>query len=215
MKTQPMSWRSQSSSSGAGYACSITSRPTPDVSDTRVSSARHVWDMVGLEPYMRAQPMRGLVSTDTDLLTSPRRSASPFPGPGDEARAAGPGDIRPGQFEEHQEAIAEADQEDDVHEEPCEPRRVSGQPESSNHRDSRGPPDRGHAAPIAVAEGQVRSAAEPTEDIVRRRAALLDRHRSDAGQRRARLLKECAHVAHAEHLGRSRPGHIPLHPDLP
>src|SRR5438093_3523877 len=49
-------------------------------------------------------------------------SASALPWPGDQPGATMPGDVGPGPLEQHQEAVAEADQERDVDEKPGEPR---------------------------------------------------------------------------------------------
>src|SRR6185295_6331975 len=88
------------------------------------------------------------------------RSGSRFPGVGDESRAALPAQVGPGPFEEDEEAIAEADQEQDVHEEPGEPRGQAVELKAAHHRDRGGAADGRHAALVAVAERAGRQTGE-------------------------------------------------------
>src|SRR2546425_7734727 len=79
-------------------------------------------------------------------------SVSALPWPGDQPGATMPGDVGPSPLEQHQEAVAEADQERDVDEKPGEPRDEPGQLEPAHDRDGRRAPDGRHAALVAVAE---------------------------------------------------------------
>ena len=49
----------------------------------------------------------------------------------DEASAALVGEVRPGPLEQHDEAIAEADEKEDVHEQPAEPGEESRQAQAA------------------------------------------------------------------------------------
>src|SRR5438132_13642892 len=99
-------------------------------------------------------------------------SASALPWPGDQPGATMPGDVGPGPLEQHQEAVAEADQERDVDEKPGEPRDEPGQPEPAHDRDGRRPPDDRHAALVAVAEPAGPLDAQPPPHVAPPRAAL-------------------------------------------
>src|SRR5438093_13035397 len=98
-------------------------------------------------------------------------SASALPWPGDQPGATMPGDVGPGPLEQHQEAVAEADQERDVDEKPGEPRDEPGQPEPAHDRDGRRAPDRRHAALVAGAELAGRLAAPAAPAGFRHRAS--------------------------------------------
>src|SRR3989449_11646654 len=73
-----------------------------------------------------------------------------FPRSGDQPGATLPRDIGPGPLEQYEEAIAEADQGHDVHEEPGEPRDQAGELESPHDRDGRGASNGRHAPPVAI-----------------------------------------------------------------
>src|SRR2546428_5741277 len=96
-------------------------------------------------------------------------SVSALPWPGDQPGATMPGDVGPGPLEQHQEAVAEADQERDVDEKPGEPRDEPGQLEPAHDRDGRRAPDGRHAALVAVAELAGRPAPPPSPHPVRPR----------------------------------------------
>src|SRR3989442_14857109 len=117
-------------------------------------------------------------------------AASALPWPGDQPGATMPGDVGPGPLEQHQEAVAEADQERDVDEKPGEPRDEPGQLEPAHDRDGRRAPDGRHAALVAVAELAGRAAAPPSPPGVRPRASPLGGPRGPARPRRAPVVPE-------------------------
>src|SRR5690349_2565650 len=125
-------------------------------------------------------------------------SASCSPGSRDEAGAALPAHVCPRPFEEDEEAVAEADQEHDVDEEPREPGRQAREAEAADHRDGGGAADGGHAAAVAVAERLGRLAGQAVQHVAGRRALLLQGDRSQPGQRAAVLGDERAQVADGE-----------------
>jgi len=74
---------------------------------------------------LEGAPVPAYPVTERDIRANYENGASSIPalpGPGDQPGAALPGDIGPGPVEQDQEAVAEPDQEHDVHEEPREPR---------------------------------------------------------------------------------------------
>src|SRR5258705_8132952 len=127
------------------------------------------------------------------------------PAAGDQAGAPLPRAVRPCPFEEHEEAVPEADQEGDVHAEPGQPGGQPREPEGADDRDRGGAAHGGHAAAVAVAEGARGFAGQATPGIGGRRPPLLDRHRGHAGKRLARAVGEGAEIAGHEDL--RMPGH--------
>jgi len=72
---------------------------------------------------------------------------------GDEAGSALVGEVRPGPLDENQDAVAEADEEKDVDEEPGEPGEESGDVEFAEVGDSGGAADGGERAFVPVVKG--------------------------------------------------------------
>src|SRR5437867_11972348 len=100
-------------------------------------------------------------------------SASALPWPGDQPSATMPGGVGPGPLEQHQEAVAEADQEREVDQKPGEPRDEPGQPAPAHDPDGRRAPDRRHAALVAVAPLAAWLAAPPSLPRGPHRASVL------------------------------------------
>ena len=86
--------------------------------------------------------------------------------PGDEPRPAAEGQVRPGPVEQHQQPVAEADQEEDVDEQPGQPgeeARAASAARTVAHR--RAAADDGEAALVEVAERPRRLAAQRAADV--------------------------------------------------
>src|SRR5207247_2270882 len=82
-----------------------------------------------------------------------------------------PGDVGPRPLEQHQEAVAEPDQEHDVDEKPGEPGDEPGELESSDDRHRGRAPDGRHAPFVAVTERAGRLTAESPQHVVRHHAS--------------------------------------------
>src|SRR6185295_14820376 len=80
--------------------------------------------------------------------------------PRDETRAALIGQERPRPLEENEDAVAETDQKQDVHEAPDEPSGEPGQAQATDPRDRLGPADDGEVPLVAVAERTPRPAGQ-------------------------------------------------------
>src|SRR5688572_13134923 len=87
---------------------------------------------------------------------------------GDQARAAAPGQVGVGPAGDHHEAVAEADEEEDVHEQPEPPGDPAGHAELADRRDRRAAADGREQPLVLVLEGQRGLAAEGAEDAGRR-----------------------------------------------
>ncbi len=112
----------------------------------------------------------------------------------DQAGAALVSKVVQGPLKEHHEAVAEADQEDDVDQQPGHPGGKAGEPEAAQHRHRRLAPEGGHGTLILIAERLGRFAAEGALDIARRVEAHLDGRWSDPGHRFPSLFQR-DHVA--------------------
>ena len=127
---------------------------------------------------------------------------------GDQARAALVADVGPRPLEHDDEAVAEADQVEDVDEAPDEP---GGEPESRRPAIS-ATAARGRSRPGCPcrSSGTARRGcrASVAADVLGGVAALLHRDRATARQRAARLVREDGEVADHEHLGVPRDGEV-------
>src|SRR5206468_3796207 len=99
------------------------------------------------------------------------RGAAPCPRlatvPGDQTHSALAGQVGPGPLEHNEDAIAEADQEEDVHEAPGGPRWESRQAQPTEVGHSRGPSDGGEVPFVAVTERDRRFSAQGAESVQR------------------------------------------------
>ena len=64
------------------------------------------------------------------------------------------GEVRPGPLQDHQDAVAEADEEEDVDGQPGGPGNEAAEFDAPEIGDSRGAADRGERSFVAVAEGE-------------------------------------------------------------
>ena len=95
-------------------------------------------------------------------------------GLGDQARAALGGEVAPGPFKDHQQPIAEADQEEDVDEEPGDPSDPTRDLERAEVRHRRGTPNGGQRPFVAIAERDWDTPMELARDVVRAVDSLLN-----------------------------------------
>src|SRR5512134_3692341 len=82
------------------------------------------------------------------------------PPSGDEPSASLEGEVRPGPLEHHQDSVAKADQEEDVDEDPEEPRHESRRLELADVGDAAPPPDHGELALVAIPKRAASLAAQ-------------------------------------------------------
>ena len=106
----------------------------------------------------------------------------------DEARPAAERQVRPEPLQEHRDAVPEADQVQDVDEEPEDPRRPAAEVEPAQVGDRGGMAERGEAPLVPVTERPPRLAGEVAQHVLRRPPPHLHGGRRDAGDRLAVLL---------------------------
>ena len=106
-------------------------------------------------------------------------------------------EIRPRPLDEHDEAIAEADQIEDVHEEPDQPADQAAQPEPPEIGNRRGPANRSQVAEIVIVKRPQRLVLDRAKDVMdgmppikiaaRRPAIVTRRVRGLAWERRGEI----------------------------
>src|SRR2546422_1638269 len=106
---------------------------------------------------------------------------------GDQPRASAIGEVRPRPLEQHQHAVAEADQEEDVHEDPDQPREESAEMELPDVSHGLAAADDRELAFVPVAEGPAGPAGQIAPDDTRGILSPLDRDGADAPQPSALL----------------------------
>src|SRR5438270_12900731 len=110
-----------------------------------------------------------------------RRSLLGLKVPRDQARALIETEIGPGPLEQDRETISEADQKNNVDEQPRQPRRNSAEMDKLQVRDRFVSADRRHAAFVEIPKPPRLSAVDHPQNIAGCVTALLHRHRRDSG----------------------------------
>src|SRR6476661_4561610 len=106
----------------------------------------------------------------------------------DEARPPLIREIGPRPFQHHDDAVPEADQEEDVDEDPEQPGDEPAEMEPADVGHRLPPSDDGELALVPITEGLARLSGEVSPNRSRRVSAHLNRGGGDAGQRSAVLL---------------------------
>src|SRR3954447_18061256 len=101
--------------------------------------------------------------------------------PGNQADAALMREVGPRPLGHHDDAVAEADQPEDVQEDPEQPGDVAGDLQAEHVADCRAAADRRHDAVVLVAEWLQRSPGDRAADVLAGAGALLHRDLRDAG----------------------------------
>src|SRR5688572_21645405 len=131
--------------------------------------------------------------------------------PRDQARAFVERDVSPGPLHEDGEAIAEADQENDVDEKPDQPGQPAAQVDEIEVGHGFVPADGRHAALVPIAKALRLPAFDHRHDIARGVPALLHRHWRNARQRLAALVSEARQVANHHDFGMARDAQVFVH----
>src|SRR6185437_7374313 len=105
--------------------------------------------------------------------------------------------------EQHCDAVAVSDQEDEMDAEPGEPGREAGEVGFPDLADAASASNRRHAALVVIVENAAGLIADAPHDLRRRVFSRLDCNLRDSGKRRSILLKMCQ-VTENENLGMPR-----------
>src|SRR5262252_6444700 len=111
--------------------------------------------------------------------------------------------IRPRPLDQHDDAIAESDQKEDVHEQPCHPGDESRDVNLAELRDPCRAPDGRQAAFVEIIKVLSGLALEFASYVCGGRPPLLHRDWSDTRQPVSILVFQCRQIADHEHFGTS------------
>src|ERR1700736_4367594 len=154
----------------------------------------------------------GLNGADCGAARAPWSSVRLLPlAVGDQPRSALGEEVAPHPLNEDEEAVLEADQVEDVDEQPRYPGEKSGEAEAARLRDGLVLPDGGHHPLVAIAERAARPALRGSENVARCQPPLLDGRRRQSRHQPSPWLFEVGHVTDHERIAMTGDRQVCVH----